>query len=277
MNENLNEGLLGSIGKAALGAAKPMIKKGGKKVFRKAARAGIKKFGKNATRHIINGAKQIAKDPDVQQAALEAGKNGLETIKNKFIKKPKQQPTEEQLIENWSNIVDTALTEAWGLAAKAALTGGKAALKGAKVAGKAAKLGKKTNMAANIGSALVNDLKGVANDAYDASAAGLVRNTFKDENGNWGFNPMRGIKKNIVGKVKTLDNVFAGGLGQMAYDHFTGNGEEAEGEEQSQDQQAHPQTQQVQPQSTQQTQTTQQKPVKKPVQKVAQQPIQKQA
>ena len=44
MNENLNEGLLGSIGKAALGAAKPMIKKGGKKVFRKAARAGIKKL-----------------------------------------------------------------------------------------------------------------------------------------------------------------------------------------------------------------------------------------
>lgn len=271
MNENLNEGLLGSIGKAALGAAKPMIKKGGKKMFRKAARAGIKKFGKNATRHIINGAKQIAKDPEVQQAALEAGKNGLETIKNKFIKKPTQQPTEEQLIENWSNIVDTALNEAWGLAAKAALTGGKAALKGAKVAGKAAKLGKKTNMAANIGSALVDDLKGVANDAYDASAAGLVRNTFKDENGNWGFNPMRGIKKNIVGKVKTLDNVFAGGLGQMAYDHFTGNGEEAEGEGQEQEQQTQPQTQQAQPQPAQQ------KPVKKPVQKVAQQPIQKQA
>ena len=69
---------------------------------------------------------------------------------------------------------------------------------------------------------------------------------------------------------KTLDNVFAGGLGQMAYDHFTGNGEEAEGEEQNQEQQA-------QPQLAQQTQPTQQKPVKKPVQKVAQQPIQKQA
>ena len=120
MNENLNEGLLGSIGKAALGAAKPMLKKGGKKIFRKAARAGIKKFGKNATRHLVNGAKQIAKDPEVRQAALEAGKNGLDAIKNKFTKKPKQQPTEEQLIENWSNIVDTALTEAWGLLGKAA-------------------------------------------------------------------------------------------------------------------------------------------------------------
>lgn len=258
MNENLNESLLSSIGKAALGAAKPMLKKGGKKMFRKAARAGIKKFGKNATRHLINGVKQIAKDPDVQQAALEAGKNGLETIKNKFIKKPKQQPTEEQLIENWSNIVDAALTEAWGLLGKAALTGGKAALKGAKIAGKAAKAGKKANMAANIGSALVDDLKGVANDAFDGSAAGLVKNTFKDENGNWGFNPIRGIKKNIVGKAKTLDNVFAGGLGQMAYDNFTGNGEEGEGQEQ-------------------QTQTTQQKHVKKPIQKVTQQPLQKQA
>ena len=306
MKKNLNEGMISSMGKAALNMAKPMLKQGGKKLFRKAARAGIKKFGKNATRHLINGAKQLAQDPEVQQAAMEAGKNGINAIKNKLTLKrttKTTQPTQEQLIENWSNIVDSALNEAWGALAKGAIAGGKALTKGAKAAGKAAKLGKgvsTANMISNVGGALVDDLKDTASSAVDATPIGTVKNTFVDENGNFSFNPMRGLKKTATGALKTADNVFTGGLGQMAYDHITGNGEEAEGEQEVPEQEA--QAQQVQPQQTQQVapqaQQTQQaqpaqevapqqpaqaqpqqpvKKVKKPVKKAVQQPVQQQA
>jgi hypothetical protein len=176
MAKKVNENW-GALGKAALKAASPMLKKNGKKMFNKAAKGAIKKFGKNATRQIVNGAKQLAQDPEVQQAALEMGKKGLSALKNKFMSKPAQQqmlpdeeavlqqqqmqaaqqpqlvqqpqqvqqpvrrkaqqpaqPTQEQLIENWSKIVDKALNEAWGAALKGATTAGKALLKGAKAA-----------------------------------------------------------------------------------------------------------------------------------------------
>lgn len=289
MKKNLNEGMISSMGKAALNMAKPMLKQGGKKLFRKAARAGIKKFGKNATRQLINGAKQLAQNPEVQQAALEAGKNGFNAIKNKLTLKrttKTTQPAQEQLIENWSNIVDSALNEAWGTIAKGAIAGGKALAKGAKAAGKAAKLGKgisAANMISNVGGALVNDLKDTASSAVDATPIGTVKNTFVDENGNFSFNPMRGLKKTATGALKTADNVFTGGLGQMAYDHITGNGEKTEGEQEGAEQETQPQTQQVQPAQKvapqQPAQTQPQQPVKrakKPVKKVVQQPIQQQ-
>jgi hypothetical protein len=309
MKKNLNEGMISSMGKAALNMAKPMLKQGGKKLFRKAARAGIKKFGKNATRQLINGAKQLAQNPEVQQAAMEAGKNGINAIKNKLTLKrttKTTQPTQKQLIENWSNIVDNALNEAWGALAKGAIAGGKALAKGAKAAGKAAKLGKgasTANMISNVGGALVDDLKDTASSAFDATPVGTVKNTFVDENGNFSFNPMRGLKKTATGALKTADNVFTGGLGQMAYDHVTGNGEETEGEQEGVEQEAQAQAQQVQPQETQQVapqaqqaqpqqaqpaqeaapqqaaQTQPQQPVKKvkkPVKKAVQQPVQQQ-
>jgi hypothetical protein len=257
MSKKINESAWKTLGKAALDAVKPMLKKGGKKLFRKAARTGIKKFGKRATRQIVNGAKQLAKNPEVQQAALDAGKEGINAIKNKFKKKPVSQPTHEQLVENWSNIVDSAMNEAYGFAIKAGLTGAKAAIKGAKAASKVAKAGGKANKMANIGSAVVDDLKGTAQAANDGSHLGLVKNTFKDENGNWSFNPIRGIKKHVVGKAKSLDDAFTGGLGQMALDSVTGNNEE---------------------ENQQQMQQPSSKKVKKPIQqKPTQQQIVKQA
>jgi hypothetical protein len=101
MAKKVNENW-GALGKAALKAASPMLKKNGKKMFNKATKGAIKKFGKNATRQIVNGAKQLAQDPEVQQAALEMGKKGLSALKNKFMSKPAQQqmlPDEEAVLQ----------------------------------------------------------------------------------------------------------------------------------------------------------------------------------
>jgi hypothetical protein len=75
---------------------------------------------------------------------------------------------------------------------------------------------------------MANDLKQAGKDAFDASTFGAIRNTFKDDKGNWSFNPARGLKKQMKGLVKTADNVFTGGLGQMAYDAATNNEEQPE-------------------------------------------------
>lgn len=329
MAKKVNENW-GALGKAALKAASPMLKKNGKKMFNKAAKGAIKKFGKNATRQIVNGAKQLAQDPEVQQAALEMGKKGLSALKNKFMSKPAQQqmlpdeeavlqqqqmqaaqqpqpvqqpqqvqqpvrrkaqqpaqPTQEQLIENWSKIVDKALNEAWGAALKGATTAGKALLKGAKAAGKAGKVGSKSNMVANVGNALVDDAKSMAKNAWDATPMGLVQNTLKDENGNMDFNLGRGLKKNFAGAAKTADDLFLGGLGQMAYNGLTGNGEEENPEEVPQEEQAAAQNAQQPAQQAAPAQQTQQpaqpaqqaqQPAQQPQQQAApaQQPAQQQ-
>lgn len=236
---------LKAVGKSAFNASKPALKdaasgiakKAGKKLFRKAAKAGIKKFGKKSTRALLNTAKSVAKNKEVQDISKEAVKNatqwGTDKLKKSFSKK---QPvrTQEELVESFSKLVDKSLcNEAYGLALKAGLTGLKGIAKGtAKTVGKRGLKGLKTankgKLISNIGSAIVDDVKDTALAAYDGSPLGLIGNTFMDEKGNWGFNPIRGIKKNIIGKVKTFDNFTLGGLGQMAYDAITNNSKNEE-------------------------------------------------
>jgi hypothetical protein len=236
---------LKAVGKSAFNASKPALKdaasgiakKAGKKLFRKAAKAGIKKFGKKGTRALLNTAKNVAKNKEVQDISKEAVKNatqwGADKLKKSFSKK---QPirTQEELVESFSKLVDKSLcNEAYGLALKAGLTGLKGIAKGtAKTVGKRGLKGLKTankgKLISNIGSAIVDDVKDTALAAYDGSPLGLIGNTFMDEKGNWGFNPIRGIKKNIIGKVKTFDNFTLGGLGQMAYDAITNNSKDEE-------------------------------------------------
>lgn len=241
--ENVNENfvnVLKTIGKTAFNASRPALKdaaaKSGKRMFRKAARAGIKKFGKKGTRMMMNTAKAIAKNKEFQDASKQAARDamqwGMKKTKNAFKKKPVKM--QEELVESFSNIVNKSLcNEAWGLVAKAGITGAKAAAKGAaKTVGKHGLKGlkgmKKGQLASNIGSALVDDFKEAGKAALDGSPAGVIRNTFKDEKGNWNFSPTRAIKKGFVGNLKTLDNVFAGGLGQMAYDAATSKSEDCE-------------------------------------------------
>lgn len=234
--KQLNEGLVGdllqSAGKAAFNSLKPIAKdklgKMGKKAFRSVAKAGIKKFGKGAMKSVMKTGKAIANNPEVRKAAGKLGKKAIEKVSSKL----RMPVPQEALVERFSEIVEKSLcNEAWGLGIKAALTGAKGVAKGAaKTLGKQGIRGlknmNKSKLASNIGKAIVDDVKQVASDAYDASPVGTIHNTFKDENGNWGFNPIRGIKKGIKGAIKTADNVFTGGLGQMAYDSISGESEE---------------------------------------------------
>ena len=97
--ENVNENfvnVLKTIGKTAFNASRPALKdaaaKSGKRMFRKAARAGIKKFGKKGTRMMMNTAKAIAKNKEFQDASKQAARDamqwGMEKTKNAFKKKP---------------------------------------------------------------------------------------------------------------------------------------------------------------------------------------------
>lgn len=236
--------VLNAIGKTAFDASKHALKdaaaKAGKQAFRKVARTGIKKIGKKGTRMMLNAAKAIAKNKEVQNATKQAVKDavswGTNKVKNTFNRKPIK--PQEELVESFSKIIDKSLcNEAWGLVAKAGITGAKAAAKGiakgtAKSVGKNSLKGikamNKGRLASNIGSALVDDFKDVGKAAFDGSSVGVIHNTFKDDKGNWSFNPLRGVKKGFIGNVKTLDNVFTGGLGQMAYDAATAKSEACE-------------------------------------------------
>ena len=241
INENIISSL-GTIGKSALKAAKPTLTKAsgkvGKKIFRKAAKAGIKKFGKAGAKSVWNATKELAKNKDVQNASKKIAKDAVNWGKNKIKNISSNKDIEEcpvchtklndKLVESFSNIVDAALcNEAWGAAIKAGITAGKGLAKGtgktiAKHGIKGLAKMNKAKLASNVGSAMANDLKQFGKDAFDASTFGAIRNTFKDDKGNWSFNPARGIKKQVKGLVKTADNVFTGGLGQMAYDSATG-------------------------------------------------------
>lgn len=216
-------------GKSVLRSFSPELKQAGKKTFNKLARKGIKKFGKKGLKTAWNATKKIAQNKEVQNMAKDTAKDAAKWVQNKFKKKPK---TQEALVESFSKIVDNSLNEAWGVAIKGALTGGKAALKGAaKTMGKQGlkNIGKMSGkkLMSNIGSSLANDAKQMASDAYDASAFGAVRNTFKDDKGNWSFSPKRALKKRVKGIAKTADNIFLGGLGQMAIDGLTSENEES--------------------------------------------------
>lgn len=193
----------------------PNVKSLGNRVFKKAAKWGLKKFGKKGTRALINTGKTVLKSKEFQDAAKKGGKKILDKAKNTL--KNRRASTKVQEEDN--------INEAWGLAIKGGITAAKSAAKAAaktavKSGGKqAAKRGvSKGKLIKNFGKALKNDIKDTAKAAYDASISGAARNTFYDENGKFDFNPVRAVKKQYKGALKTADNLFTGGLGQMAYD-----------------------------------------------------------
>lgn len=89
-------------------AGKPLLKYAGKKLFKKAAKAGIKKFGKRAVKAAVNTGKELIKNKAVQAGAKHLATSGINKLKDKFTKKPRN---EEQLVESWSKIVDKAISK----------------------------------------------------------------------------------------------------------------------------------------------------------------------
>lgn len=169
----------------------------------------------------------------------------------------------KELLESFSNLVDQALyIEAVGPAIKAGMMAGKGLVKN--IAKHGLKGLTKANVLQNIGASMVNDVKQMASDAYDATPLGALHNTFKDEEGNWSFNPVRALKKQVGGAVKTADNLLTGGMGQMAYDAIAGDDDEQQTEVQPTQVAAQASVQKPQPQA--QT-ISQQMPAKQPIKK----------
>lgn len=85
-------------------AAKPLLKAGAKKLFRKAAKKGIKTIGKKGTRALMTAGKEIAKT----KFAKDNAKKAINWVKHKM-QGDSEKPSEKQLVESWSQIVDKAL------------------------------------------------------------------------------------------------------------------------------------------------------------------------
>jgi DNA segregation ATPase FtsK/SpoIIIE-like protein len=182
---------------------------------------------------------------------------------HKHLKKKINAPvrSQKELVESFSKMVDDALlNEALGkLAAmglkglgKAGLKAGKNALKGAKNAAINSAMNGAANAAANasengfdlgqfakdVGSSMWDDVKQAGSDLNTTFNPLMhAKHTFVDDKGNFDFSPTRALKKIGGAGLRTADNVFTAGLGQLGYDLATGNLTNDEENAQSDDEQ----------------------------------------
>ena len=222
---------------------------------------------------------------------------GLDTQRKKLQKRIAPAQTQAELVESFSKMVDAALlNEALGKLATMGLKGaGKAAAKGLKKTMANSAIGGAANATDNavdngfdagqfvkdMGQSVWDDVKQMGSDVNTLiNPIEHAKHTFKDENGNWDFNPLRAAKKIGGAGLRTADNLVTGGLGQLAYDAATGelldDDEQIEGGQNTENEQQQSQNVQAQQQApnTQVQQQAQAEPQQMATPKQTQQQVQ---